>query len=70
MVQDLRDRKFLDGKSRADVETLLGKPNYQQSDGYGYKVITIARCRYFWECRMEVSFDRASGKVWSVVVSD
>lgn len=70
MIQDLMDRKLLTGKSRVDTEALLGKPDYQDEDWYGYKVVTIARCRYVWECRMDVVFDRTSKQVKSVAVSD
>ena len=69
MAQDLMDRKLLTGGSRADIEALLGKPDYQDADWYGYKVVTIARCG-FWECRMDVVFDRTSNQVKSVAVSD
>jgi hypothetical protein len=70
MAQDIMDRKLLTGKSHAEIETLLGKPDSQDGDGYGYNVITIERCRYFWECRMEVIFDRDSKQVKFVSVSD
>lgn len=70
MAKDLMARKLLTGKSRADIEALLGKPDYQFSEWYGYKVVTIARCRYIWECRMDVVFDPASNQVKSVAVSD
>src|SRR6267142_6643140 len=51
MAQDLIDRKLLIGKSRAEVEGLLGKPDYPDADAHLYKVVTIARCG-FWECRL------------------
>ena len=70
MAQDIMDSKLLDGKSRSEVEGFLGKPDYQDSDWYGYKVITIARCRFVWECRMGVVFDQRSNSVKSVAVND
>ena len=70
MAQDIMDSQLLNGKSRTEIEALLGKPDYQETDWYGYKVITIARCRLVWECRMEVVFDRSSNRVNSVAVSD
>ena len=70
MSQDLIDRKLLAEKSKADTEMLLGTPDYQDADSYSYKVVTIARCRYVWECRMDVVFDRAVNRVKSVAVSD
>ena len=68
-VQDLIDRKILLGKAPSDVQALLGEPDYHENDWYGYKVVTIARCR-FWECRMDVVFDRDTNSVKSVAVSD
>jgi hypothetical protein len=70
MAQDLMDRKLLIGKSKVDVEGLLGKPDYQDTDALDYKVVTIARCRIFWECRLGVVFDRTSGLVEFVAVND
>ena len=70
MAQDLMDRKLLIGKSRTDIEALLGKPDKHDADWYGYKVVTIARCRYVWECRMDVVFEQASDHVKFVAVSD
>ena len=69
MAQDLIDRKLLIGKSMADIESLLGKPDPQFKDAHLYKVVTIARCR-FWECRLGVVFDDASGLVTFVAVND
>jgi len=40
-----------------------------KEDWYAYKVITIARCR-FWECLLQVSFDEHTYRVTSVAVSD
>jgi hypothetical protein len=70
MAHDIMDRQLLDGKSRTEIEGLLGKPDYQETDWYGYKVITIARCRFVWECRMSIVFDGGSNRVKSVAVSD
>ncbi len=69
MVADLIGRKILVGKTPPEIERLLGQPDYREKDWYGYKVVTIAKC-YFWECRMDVVFDRASTQVTSVAVSD
>ena len=70
MSQDLMDRKLLADKSKTDVEMLLGKPDSQSEDAYSYEVITIARCRYVWKCRLDVVFDRTGNRVKSVAVSD
>jgi hypothetical protein len=70
MAQDIMDSQLLYGKLRIEIEGLLGKPDYQETDWYGYKVITIARCRFVWECRMGVVFDSSSNRVKSVAVSD
>jgi hypothetical protein len=69
MAQDLIDSKLLIGKSMAEVEGLLGKPDPQFEDAHLYKVVTIARCR-FWECRLGVVFDHASSRVTFVAVND
>jgi len=69
MAQNLIDSKLLVGKSRAEVEGLLGKPDLPDADAHLYKVVTIARCR-FWECRLGVAFDHGSGLASSVSVSD
>jgi len=69
MAQDLIDRKLLLGKSRSEVEGLLGKPDYPDADAHLYKVVTIARCR-FWQCRLGVVFDHSSNLATSVAVSD
>jgi len=69
MAQDLIENERLVGKSPADVEALLGQPDRRDRRWFGYTVITIARCR-IWECRMDVVFDDASGRVTSVAVSD
>jgi len=69
MAQDIVDSRLLDGKSRIEVEGLLGKADYQQTDSCGYKVNTIARC-HFWKCEMHVVFDRNTNRVKSVGVSD
>jgi len=69
MTQDLMDRQLLVGKSPAEVEGLLGKPDLPETDWYGYNVVTIARCR-FWECRLGVVFDHSSSLVTFVAVND
>ncbi len=70
MVQDIIDRKILLGKTTPEVEDLLGQPDYKETYWYGYKVVTtVWRC-HFWECRLDVVFDRTSNKVTSVAVSD
>jgi len=70
MSADLINRRLLIGKSRVDVESLLGKPDRQDADTYDYKVITVARCRYVWECRLGVIIDQKSGLVTFVAVND
>ena len=69
MVQDLIESSQLLGKSPSEVEGFLGKPDYQSADWYGYKVITIGRCR-FWQCRMDVTFDPSIKGVKGVSVVD
>jgi hypothetical protein len=70
MLEDLVNRKLLIGKSRVDLEALLGKPDRRDADAYDYKVITVARCRYVWECRLGVIIDQKSGLVTFVAVND
>jgi outer membrane protein assembly factor BamE (lipoprotein component of BamABCDE complex) len=68
MAQDLIERKVLEGKSKTEVENLIGKPDEQGSDIYHYQVITLSRC-YFWKCGLQVVFDQTA-QVKSVNVSD
>src|SRR3982751_5669476 len=63
MSDDLINRKLLIGQSRLEVEALLGKPDRQDANSYYYKVITVPRCRYIWECRLSVDIDQKSGLV-------
>jgi hypothetical protein len=46
-VQDLIDGGALIGRTQSDVEHLLGRPDHREKFWYGYRVITIPRCR-FW----------------------
>jgi len=69
MVQDLIGNGTLVGKSMPDVQQLLGPPDDHDADSYGYKVVTIARCR-FWECRLDVVFDASTGRVQSAAAAD
>jgi len=69
MTQDLIDRRILIGKSKIEIEKLLGKPDSQGTDWYGYKVVTISRC-YFWECSMGLRFDENTKEVSGVSISD
>ena len=69
MVLDLQARRLLKGKSKVEVEEMLGKPDYSASHWQGFKVVTIPRCN-FWVCRMEVYFDEETEKVEDVAVSD
>lgn len=70
MVQDLLDRRVLLGKSPADVQQLLGKPDYIEDNWYAYKVATLKRCRDKWECRLEIAIDKLSQRVTEAGVSD
>ena len=70
MSDDLIKRKLLIGKSRSDVEALLGKPDRQDADGFDFKVVTVGRCRFVWECRLGIVIDRGSGLVRFVAVND
>jgi hypothetical protein len=69
MAHDLVDRKIFLGRQSYEVQNLLGSPDYQDNDSYGYKVAPIERC-HFWECRLDVVFDKDSKKVVSVAVAD
>ena len=69
MVQSLIDHKTLIGKSPSEVQDLLGPPDNKEIGSFEYKVVTIARCR-FWECAMGVVFDKVSGQAISVAVSN
>jgi len=46
MMQDLIDGGALIGRTRSDLEQLLGPPDYREKFWYGYRVITIPRCRF------------------------
>jgi hypothetical protein len=89
MVQDIIDRNLFIGKSRSEVEDLLGQPDYcgvpdpstdatrgmancknPRVDWFGYKVVTNPRCSYFWECRLDVNFNKNSYRVEELNVSD
>ena len=69
MVQDLIDSGALVGRTRSDVERLFGPPDYREKFWYGYRVITIPRCR-FWERRLDVGFDATRDRVASATLSD
>jgi hypothetical protein len=69
MTGDLIDRKILVGKQASDIQDLLGRPDDDGQNAYSYKVVTSARC-HFWDCYLDVVFDKASGKVTYVSVSD
>lgn len=70
MVNNIKDRAILNGKSKTEVEQLLGKPDSVSENSLNYEVVTISRC-YFWECIMEVVFDSQTGKTkGDVDVSD
>jgi hypothetical protein len=68
MVLDLIEHKALIGKSSSAVKEILGKPDNEESDWYGYDVVTIGRCR-FWKCFLNVGFN-SSQRVESVALSD
>jgi len=75
MAQDITDTRLLIGKTKADVEKLLGQPNYRGSyrhtDAYAYNARTSnLRCYFVWECRLSVAFDKTSVQVTSVSLSD
>ena len=71
MVQDLQNRQLLRGKSKAEVEQLLGKPDEGLNDWlWRYEVITIPRCNY-WRCSMQLGFNPQTGQTdGNVAVSD
>ena len=56
MVSDILSSGLLIGKTTEQVRTLLGNPDYRDEQWYGYKVVTVPRCR-MWECRLNVMFD-------------
>jgi hypothetical protein len=37
---------------------------------FGYRVVTNLRCNYFWECRMDVNFNKTTYRVEELTVSD
>jgi hypothetical protein len=69
MVQDILDHKYFLGKSRSQINELLGRPDYQDDDWYGYKVVTAIRC-HMWVCRMDITFDPKASLVTDVTLSD
>ena len=72
MVQDINQRRLLEGKTKAEVVQLLGKPDYELNEWvWSYKVITIPRCRFIWPCGMELGFNPKTGKATGgVAISD
>ena len=75
MAQNIIDTGILVGKQKVDVEKLLGQPNYKNSyphaDAYAYNARTSnLRCYWVWECRLSVAFDKTTGQVTSVSISD
>jgi hypothetical protein len=69
MTEDLIRRKILIGEQASDTPGLLGRPDDNGQNAYRYKVVTSARC-HFRDCFLDVVFDKASGKVTRVSVSD
>ncbi|HEX8287802.1 MAG TPA: hypothetical protein VF556_07405 [Pyrinomonadaceae bacterium] len=70
MIEDIRNNKTLQGKTKNEIENLLGKADENSGNWVGYEVVTISRC-YFWRCRMEINFDmRTKQVVGDVAVSD
>lgn len=86
MVQDLIDRDLLSGKSRSEVQELLGQPDYCGAYN-SWATVAPLKCTdpkvdwfgykvvtisrcHFWECRMNVNFAEASYLVEELTVSD
>jgi len=69
MTEDLIGRKILVGKEASDIQELLGRPDDEGQNAYSYKVVTSTIC-HFWDCYLDVVFDKVSGKVTHVAVSD
>jgi len=69
MTEDLIGRRILVGKQASDIPELLGRPDDDGQNAYSYKVVAGARC-HFWDCHLDVVFDKVSGKVTYVSVSD
>jgi hypothetical protein len=70
MVQDLRSRypELLEGKSKPEVERLLGKPDPEDSGDYMNSYDVLPRdCRVNM-CRFEVLFDEQTGKAYFLVL--
>jgi hypothetical protein len=69
-VQDISKSRILAGKTKPEVQQLLGEPDAAFASEWGYEVVTISRC-YFWKCRMQIAFDPQTGKATGdVAVSD
>lgn len=69
MTEDLIRRKILIGEQASDIRELLGRPDDNGQNAHSYKVVTSAGC-HFWDCFLDVVFDKASGKVTHASVSD
>ena len=70
MINDIKNNKIFQGKTKPQVEELLGKSDENQANWLGYEVITISRC-YFWKCLMEINFDPKTKKTLeNIAVSD
>lgn len=56
--------------SSSDSTRANAKCSNPRADWFGYRVVTNARCSYFWECRMNVNFNTTSYRVEELNVSD
>jgi hypothetical protein len=71
MVQDLMTRKLLDGKTRPEVETLLGKADQASTNSLEYRVDVGTRfLGSRWNYRLVLHFEDQRNKVRDVLLID
>ena len=71
MVQDLVTRKLLEGKTRAEVESLLGAADQASTNSVEYRVDVGTRfVGSRWNYRLVVHFEDQGNKVRDVLLID
>ncbi len=65
MAIDIQDHKLFAGKTKIEVEQLLGKPDKLNNTMWTYWIATVPKCHVF-PCNMSVYFDEHTGKVKGV----
>ncbi len=69
MADDMVGRRLFIGKTKNEILTSLGKPNWNDGGTFQYKIAHIPRCSWIWDCALEIHFDQA-GKVVGTDITD